>query len=107
MLKRIIRNQARTKISQNKLKIRNQILGINQDDLNTILAAINANQNIISYIPQNILDQLKGKGVYFNALADVDFILGLTDEILPEYSGLLKSKREWVSRQIELLRGII
>lgn len=100
MLENLIRKGAKAKVLANKEKIREEVRSISPEDLGTVIDAIENERDIIPFIPEDIMAGIIGKPSYVKALANADFLLGLTDEILPEYSELLRAKKSWLERQI-------
>lgn len=80
------------------------MIPVYRENLKVIIEAIEGEKDIIPFIPGDWLSELRKKPAYVDALVDAGFLLGLTDEILPEYSVFLKSKKAWLERQLELLR---
>lgn len=86
-------------------QIRQSIATTHKADFDTIFGAIADNQDIVPALPEAYIQYLRDNIALANALDDADFILGLTIEILPEYSDLLDSRRPWLERQLTLLRS--
>lgn len=91
----------------NKQKIRAAIETTHRDDFDVIFGAITYEQDIIPALPEEHIIYLRKNLALANALDDADFLLGLTLEILPEYSGLLETKKPWLERQLTQLRSRI
>lgn len=105
MFKSIARTMARNRVLAKKQQIREAIETNHKDDFDVIFGAIMAGQDIIPHLLKEHIDYLRGNLALASALDDADFILGLTLEILPEYSDILANKKPWLERQLAQLRS--
>lgn len=73
---------------------------ISHEDMSVIVEAIHYELDIIPLLPEEWMEYLRENRDRYKALADADFLIGLTKEILPEYSELLVSRKPWLERQL-------
>lgn len=95
---------------ENKEKIRDWMGSLSPEDaerFGVLIEAIQNERDIIPFIPDAWLEYLKEKSATAKALADADFLIGLTDEILPEYSEILRGRGLWLGRQLDQLKEVI
>lgn len=88
-------------------KIRAAINTTHKNEFDIIFLAISHDQDIIPALPEMYIEYLRRNIALADALDDADYLLGLTLEILPEYSHLLDSKKTWLERQLAHLRSRI
>src|SRR4030042_2262302 len=105
MFKSIAKMTARKKVMARREQIREAIESTYKDDFDVIFQAIHLEQDIIPALPERNIEYLRKNLALASALDDADFLLGLTVEILPEYSDLLENKKPWLQRQLRLRRA--
>lgn len=64
-------------------------------------------ENLVPFLPSSWIDKLREQSALAKQLADADFLLELTIEILPEYTELLNKKKVWLQSQLDQLKGLI